>query len=346
MSEIKKWYDIGGAESDIAVSSRIRLARNIARFPFPGRMTPEHQREVFSYVSEALTESAGGMEFSSIQLKNRGDGTTLVEKHLISPELSSAAGIRGVVLSRDESTSVMINEEDHLRIQVIKTGFDLDGCMQTAEGIDKLLEERFDFAFDERLGYLTHCPTNLGTGLRASVMLHLPALTASGEIRQLIPAVSKLGFAVRGMYGEGSSATGAMYQISNQLTLGISEADSISRLSDIVSGLIIGERDTRLKQSADNPNRVLDKVWRAVGVLSTAYLLTSEEAEKYLSDLRLGVSEKLISGISIESINSLQNQIRPASISEIMGGSPTSEQRDAKRAELCKNMVSPALFCT
>lgn len=339
---ITKWYELAGTDSDIAVSTRVRLARNFKDIPFPNRMTTEQARTVLDKVSEKMLGSAGGIEFRLVDMSSRNEAETLVERHLISRELASADRPRGVILSRDDSVSVMINEEDHLRIQIMGSGFCLEDCLNRAESIDKLLEEGETMAFDGKRGYLTSCPTNLGTGLRAGVMLHLPALTESGAIRSIISSAEKLGFAVRGLYGEGTKAIGAMYQFSNQLTLGMTEADTVSRLSEAVKNIIAQERAARINMSSENPTALEDKVWRAAGTLWAARLMTSEEAMPLLSDLRLGVSMGLIKGITIEKINRLQWEAGPASIAELLGETATPSLRDKKRAELMRQAVSAA----
>lgn len=338
---ITKWYELAGTDSDIAVSTRVRLARNFNDLPFPNRMTDRQAQTVLDKVSEKMLGSAGGIEFRLVDMSNKNEAESLAERHLISREMASANRPRGVILSRDDSVSVMINEEDHLRIQIMGSGFCLDDCAARAEAIDKLLEEGENIAFDNKKGYLTSCPTNLGTGLRAGVMLHLPALTETGAIRSIISSAEKLGFAVRGLYGEGTKAIGAMYQFSNQLTLGMTEAETVARLSEAVKNIIAQERAARKNMSSENPTSLEDKVWRAAGTLASARLMTSDEVQKLLSDMRLGVSMGLLKGITIEKINRLQWETGPASITELIEGAATPAQRDKKRAELMRQAVSP-----
>ncbi|MBE6992697.1 MAG: protein arginine kinase [Ruminococcaceae bacterium] len=337
---ITKWYELAGIDSDIAVSTRVRLARNFSNIPFPNRMTAEQAQQVLDRVSEKMLGSAGGIEFRLVDMSNKNEAESLVERHLISREMALAQRPCGAILSRDDSVSVMVNEEDHLRIQIMGSGFCLDDCLRRAESIDKLLEEGESMAFDTRKGYLTSCPTNLGTGLRAGVMLHLPALTESGAIRGIVSSAEKLGFAVRGLYGEGTKAIGAMYQFSNQLTLGMTEEETVSRLSEAVKSIIAQERAARINMSAENPTALEDKVWRAAGTLASARLMTSDEAHRLLSDMRLGVSMGLLKGITIEKINRLQWEVGPASITELLEGSVTPAQRDKKRSELMRQSVS------
>ncbi len=340
---ITKWYEKSGPDGDIAVSTRVRLARNFNDLPFPNRMTADQAKLLLDRVSAKMLGSAGGIEFRMLDLSDQTGAEALVERHLISWELASAQRPRGAILSRDDSVSVMVNEEDHLRIQIMGTGFCLDDCARRAESIDKLLEEGETMAFDPKKGYLTSCPTNLGTGLRAGVMLHLPALTETGAIRSIIASAEKLGFAVRGMYGEGTQATGAMYQFSNQLTLGMTEEDTISRLGEAVKNIIAQERAARINMSAENPTALNDRVWRAAGTLATARLLASDETYQLLSGLRMGVSMGLLKGITIEEVNRLLWEAGPATITESLEGSATAAQRDKKRATLMRQAVSAVL---
>lgn len=339
------WYEEKGKDGDIAVSSRIRLARNLEKYPFPGHMDEEAKKQVLGIVSEALLKSAEEAEFRLIELSGAGAllASSLAERHLISSELAAGEGTRGVILSRDEKVSVMINEEDHIRIQVLGSGICLEECYAQAERVDTLLEGGCIFAFDEKLGYLTHCPTNLGTGLRASVMLHLPAITNTGAVRNLIATAGKLGFAVRGLYGEGSAAKGDLYQISNQLTLGISEKEAIERLNDAVSNIIEQERLLRQRIKADNPGILEDKAWRATGVLAAARRLASDETMSLLSDLRLGVSMGEIEPVTIEDINRLTWEIQPAGLSLKYGEGMKPAERDMKRAELVRETARKAI---
>ena len=337
--EAKECYD------DIVISTRVRLARNIADYPFPGHMTAAQQKEVLNTVSSAVKE-CDKEGFTLTELKGMDDVglASMVERHLISPEMAVSESVRGVLMSPDKKISVMINEEDHVRIQAIQPGFRLEECMAEAGRIDDLLDSSVACAFDEKWGYLTHCPTNLGTGLRASVMLHLPALTETGRIRNLVAAANKLGFAVRGLYGEGSAAKGAIYQISNQLTLGISEEETIRRLSDAVIKILDEERGLRKIIRDDAASMLEDRVWRAAGILSTARRLKSDEAMSLISDLRIGISIGEIKGIGIEDINRLLWEIQPACLSENEGKLLKEDERDIKRADLVRKIVKPAIL--
>ncbi len=338
---MNKWYESVGEMGDIVISSRIRLARNLANYPFPARLTASAAKDILDRVSEYITGSAGGNEFELIDLSGADSviSGSLVERHLISPELATKGGNRGVVLSKDESVSVMINEEDHLRIQVLGSGLCLNECMKKADMLDDLLEGHFSYAWDDRLGYLTHCPTNLGTGLRASVMLHLPAHTDTGEIKLLINTLGKLGFAVRGLYGEGSAALGSLFQISNQLTLGPTEQETLDRLVQVVKSTIDRERFLRSKIEEENPNYLADKVWRAYGILKYARKVSANEAMELLSVIREGVSIGEIKDIDMSLLNTLLWSIQPSQLILSSGRNLTENERDLARAAYIRDNI-------
>ena len=334
----KKWYMRKGKEGDIVLSTRVRLARNLRDYPFPGKMTPAQEREVVDAIAKALASSKAGNDFQLIEISALPDleRRTLMEKHLISNDLAEGKGVRAVLLSNDESVSIMINEEDHLRIQVLGSGLCLEECLKKAIEIDDALDSALRYAFDETLGYLTKCPTNLWTGIRASVMLHLPALTKSGAIRSLATSVGKLGFVVRGLYGEGSMAKGALYQISNQMTLGFDEETIVKRLGDVLLQVIAHERNYRKEIMKSGKLRVEDQVWRSAGTLAYARSISTDEAMQLLSDLRMGASMGLID-TDIDKLNSLLWEIQPANLTKASGKEHlTPEERDTRRAELLR----------
>lgn len=292
---MSSWYAAPAPQDDIVVSTRIRLARNLSGMPFPARMSGEQRRELNARVKKAITESNTPFAklLKYIDMKNvpQTEVMAMVERHVISPEFANGNEERAIILSDDESISIMIGEEDHIRIQVILGGLQLEKAYDTAERLDALLYDSLHFAFDRNLGFLTECPTNLGTGLRASVMLHLPVIEASGEISQLADSVGKIGFTVRGMYGEGSKPAASMYQVSNQITLGISEKNALDNLKIITQQLIDKERAER-----ESLNRVKleDTCFRALGILQNARVLTSEEMMNLLSRIKLGISMGII----------------------------------------------------
>lgn len=329
-----------GNERDIVISTRVRFARNLVDYPFPGRLNQDQEREIINKVADAMSKSYLGDRLRLIDMTtiDSTERSAMMEKHLISQEFASGTGVRSVLLSDDESISIMINEEDHLRIQIIGVGLCLDECLKQAIGVDNILGTSLAYAFDEKLGHLTKCPTNLGTGIRTSVMLHLPALTQSGAIRNLASNAGKLGFAVRGMFGEGSQARGSIYQISNQMTLGFTEEAIVERLSDALTQIITYERNNRNKFHTTNKTKLENMIWRSVGILSYARSITSEEAIKRLSDIRLGSSLGLLD-ISTDTLNDLLWEIQPANLTKSSGKELlTPDERDESRASLLRSV--------
>ena len=288
---MSSWYQTKGPKDDIAVSSRIRLARNLSGIPFPARMTNNERMELNVKVKKAIMESNTPFSKSLKYIDMRDVPETqkyaMVERHIISPEFAKLKDESAVILSPDESISIMIGEEDHIRIQVISSGLQLTEAYDVAERIDSLLHGSLQFAFDNNLGFLTECPTNLGTGLRASVMLHLPALENSGEIEELANSIAKIGFTVRGMYGEGSKSAAALYQVSNQVTLGLSEKNALENLNIITTQLMEKELESRKKIDTIS---LEDICFRALATLQSARILTSSEMMQLISRVKLGQS--------------------------------------------------------
>ncbi|MGN0538767.1 MAG: protein arginine kinase [Candidatus Fimenecus sp.] len=334
---MSKWYLGVGEQSDIVVSTRVRLARNIADYPFPSKLNTKSRTELNNLIKEAVEkDNPFNLRFIEMKTLARFEAASMAERHIISPEFASDADGRALMLSPEEDISIMLNEEDHIRVQVMKSGFALDEAYEIADRIDDSLNEKFDFAFDSRIGYLTQCPTNLGTGMRASVMLHLPALTMSGQIHRLINTVSKLGLTFRGAFGEGTSATGDMYQLSNQITLGISEEYAIKNLKAITLQLCAQERAAReeLLQDADTE----DRIFRAYGILKWARLLSTKELMENLSLVRFGsVAGKI--NVPIETVNELMISMQPATINVMAGKRLEERDRDMIRAKTVREKL-------
>ncbi len=292
---MSSWYTTHAPEDDIAVSTRIRLARNLSGLPFPARMTPEQRRELNLKVKNAVLQSntpfAKSLKYIDMADVPQTEIAAMVERHIISPEFAEENADRAIIISADESISIMIGEEDHVRIQVILGGLQLEKAYDTTEQLDSLLYNELHFAFDRSLGFLTECPTNLGTGLRASVMLHLPVTESNGEISSIAETVGKIGFTVRGMYGEGTKASASMYQVSNQITLGISEKNAIDNLKIITAQLIDKERKAR---NGLNKIKLEDMCFRALGTLQNSRILSSKEMMDLLSRIKLGISMGII----------------------------------------------------
>ena len=337
---MKKWYEKAGPSRDVVCSTRVRLARNLAQYPFPARASLAQKEEVAGKVRAALLSgnSILSREFRFLPMESLQEeaAVSLAERHLVSPEFIADRQGKGVLVSEDESVSIMINEEDHLRIQVLREGLSLKEAAETADRIDTLLSETLRFAFDPGFGYLTQCPTNLGTGMRASLMLHLPALQEGGSMGRMASSLSKLGLALRGTYGEGSRVAGALHQLSNQITLGLSENEAIGNLAALAGQLIAEERRVR-KEMADSL-LFQDKITRAAGVLCSARVLSGKECTELLSYVRLGLAEGLLQGVGVEELDALSIRVQPATLMAAQGQRLAEGQRDALRAQLVRRV--------
>ncbi len=319
------------------VTSRVRLARNLSSCPFPVRMSKEQKCKLCDEVSSVAKSI---LDFDRIDMHNltKTQAVSLVEQHLISPEFIDDPVGKTLLLSKDREVSIMINEEDHLRIQVIKGDLSLDEAYNLADEIDTKLSQKLHFAFSDKLGFLTQCPTNLGTGMRASVMLHLPALQKSRAVSKIASNLSKLGLTIRGLYGESTEPQGAMYQLSNQVSLGINEQSAIDNLKNISSQLVTQELKARDRILADI--EVVDQICRSLGILKTARVIDHSEAMALLSNIRLGVSNKLFDSLSLENIDKLICDIQPASISQRFGENISVRERDIKRADYIREKLA------
>lgn len=328
-------------DNNAVISTRIRLARNLRNYPFPCRLNIQGREEVNQKVADALKNGnsaiAKDFEYTDFDAMSDIMKVSLAERHLVSPEFISNTKGRALLMLKDGTVSLMLNEEDHIRLQIILDGYCLDTAYDLADKIDTLLDERLTFAFDEKLGYLTQCPTNLGTGMRASVMLHLPALKQSGAMNTISANLSKLGIAVRGSYGEGTASDGAVYQLSNQVSLGISEKAALQNLKNITEQLVnqeVSQRE-RLIKSVD----ARDKIMRSLGILRYALTITHKEAVGLISNVRLGVCAGLID-ITIDTLNRLLTEIQPATLSCIAGKPLKPAERDVYRAEYIRNALN------
>ena len=336
-----RWMDSDGPDADIVISSRVRVARNLAGMPFPHLLDPQKSMEVIDTVKAAVenkeaADLIGNLEFSLLNDLFPIDRQILVDKHLISPDLLNNFQYKAVAISDDEAVSVMINEEDHLRIQCLLSGLRLKEAWVIVNNVDDGLEKTLDYAFSEKIGYLTSCPTNAGTGLRASVMLHLIGLKITNQLGGVFNAISKLGLTVRGLYGEGTEAWGDLFQISNQITLGQSEEEIINNLVSMTRQILTQEKASRQALYRERRAVVEDRVYRAYGILKHARILSLEEAMRILSDLRLGIEMKIISGVQDKLLNELMVKIRPAFLIKTAGRELPKNQMDAARAELIR----------
>lgn len=334
------WMTSHGEHSDIVMSTRIRLARNLRGYRFPIAFTAEDAQQVDSQVSAALLTSGKNgyayMKMSELPVLER---QVLVEKHLVSPQLTDTKRHGAVILSEDETLSIMVNEEDHIRIQCIYPGFQLENAYEHADSVDNFLENELPYAFDEGFGYLTSCPSNTGTGMRASVMMHLPALTITKQIERIIPAIARLGMIVRGSYGEGSEAPGNIYQVSNQTTLGKPEKEILSDLKNVALRLIAHERRSRELLLSKSRIALENKLFRSLGIISYARLLPSGEASRCLSDVRLGIDLGIIEDVDMSILNELMIFMQPGFLQQYAGTELTAEERDIFRADLFRERL-------
>ncbi len=334
-----KWYENTDNKNDVVVSSRVRFARNLSEFAFPSRLDEASSKKVALCVRQAL-EKNSEEKLTYTEMSGSNEKNLLVEEHIISPDFASECNVyRALITNQDKSLSVMINEEDHVRIQAILSGFRLDKAYEMANKTDDALVESAEVAFDENLGFLTSCPTNLGTGMRASVMLHLPALSAFGHIKSIVGLMNKIGLTVRGIYGEGSEAVSCMYQLSNQVTLGLSEEDIISKLVSATNQIVERERELRKKLLEDNLGDVYDKLYRSLGTLRYARKISTDEASKLISNVLLASSCGLLPELNEKNLIKLLFEIMPYHVVDRFPDAVTAEKRDKYRADIIREYL-------
>ncbi|NQS99590.1 MAG: protein arginine kinase [Candidatus Omnitrophica bacterium] len=334
-----EWLKGTGPNSNIVISSRVRLARNFKQIPFSHWASKQQKEEVLKKAKQAVESSnhtKGSLFLQMADLDNL-DKQFLIERHLISKEHALRANSKAVVIGDKEILSIMINEEDHLRIQLMQSGFNLDEGWQIIKKIDEEFEKRLHFAYSPSWGYLTACPTNTGTGLRASVMLHLPALVMTKQINKVLQAITKLNLTARGFYGEGTEASGNFYQISNQVTLGHSEEDILDNIERIIKQVIGHEQNARKALFDQDRARIQDRIWRAYATLKNAHIITSKEAVDLFSSVRLGIDIGIFKeDLDVQTINKTFIFIQPAHLQKIEGKALSPQERDIKRAELIR----------
>lgn len=333
-----EWMRSDGPHSQIVVSSRVRLARNLKQHAFPGWAKKTERLQILETIKPRVEELPEMSEAFSVYSQDLSalEKQVLVERHLISREHAAKGVGSAVVMNRKQTLSIMINEEDHLRMQSIRSGLQLKAVFKAIDKVDSALEEKLDFAFHSRLGYLTACPTNVGTGMRASAMVHLPALVMSEQINQVIQAVNKIGLAVRGLYGEGTEALGNFFQVSNQTTLGEKEEDIILRLHKVIEQIIEHEQNARQMLLQKKPNTLLDHIGRGYGILRHAYSMSSKEALNLLSFIKLGIDLSLLPENARQSIDELFIETQPAHLQKGSQQKLAADERDALRAEIIR----------
>lgn len=335
-----RWMEADGPDGDVVISSRVRLARNLAMLPFPHLLrNDKNARAVIDKIRKAVADIPG-FSFTLCSELSPLERQILVEKHLISPEhAQNDSSLSGVVTDDTGSICIMVNEEDHLRIQCLLSGLQLNQAYKYADDIDNRLEQVLEYAFDEKRGYITACPTNVGTGMRASVMLHLPAVAMTNQQGNIFGSIAQLGLTVRGLYGEGTEALGNLYQISNQITLGQTEEDIINNLWSITLHIVRQERMIREKLKKEMQYQIEDRLWRSYGVMTNARMINSQEALALLSDVRLGVDMGILPSIPARVLNELMVAIRPAHLQRSFGREMNSLERDLARAEIIKERL-------
>lgn len=335
-----EWLRGTGPDNDIVMSSRIRLARNLNGYPFSTKLSKDEEKAIVEEFHDAAAASSLTKEAMFLHSEDLTDldKQFLLERHLISMDHATKRS-GAVCLTKNETISIMVLEEDHLRMQVLSSGFDLHKCWDTINKMDTQLEEKLSFAFHNTLGYLTACPTNVGTGLRASVMMHLPSLVLSKQIGKVMQALSKLNIAARGLYGEGTEASGNFFQFSNQVTLGQKEVDIIDSFERVIRQIIENEREARKTLTEKKQEKFYDQIWRALGVLKSARLINSKEATSLLSMVRLGVDAEIIQGLEREKLNELLISCQPAHLQKLTQRNLSSSERDKERAHLIRKTL-------
>lgn len=336
-----EWLKGAGPQSHIVMSSRVRLARNIDKIPFPARANKKDLAEVVK-IAKAAFESSEYFKDAMLLKINELDALDqqfLIERHLMSHDHAATAEGRAILISKEEILSIMINEEDHLRLQVMQSGFDLGETWKIMNMIDDILSVKVPYAYDTSWGYLTACPTNTGTGIRGSVMLHLPALVMTKQINKVLEAIAKLSFTSRGFYGEGTQATGNFFQISNQVSLGHSEEDILQNINGLVRQIVEQEEQARQALLVQNRSVLEDKISRSYGILKSAHIISSQETVDLLSMVRLGIDVGVIKHVSKQTVNELFIMIQPAHLQKIEGKKLDPLERDVKRASVIREKL-------
>ncbi|MGB7606289.1 MAG: protein arginine kinase [Lutisporaceae bacterium] len=329
------WIEGGGLENNIILSSRIRLARNINNTPFPAMLDKAAGTKVVNSIYNEETKKGvfDGYKFYDMQDTGSVERYVLVERHLISPNLAAHGSKGAVLIDRDEVVSIMLNEEDHIRIQTLLPGMQVREALEKANRIDDMVESMVVYAYDERLGYLTSCPTNVGTGIRASMMVHLPGLNLTSNISKILHAVSQIGLTIRGLYGEGTEFIGNLFQISNQITLGRSEEEIVESLIATTKQIIDKENESRSSLMKNNRLQLEDKIWRSWGIISNARVISASESMKLLSDIRLGVDLGVLKDIHVSVLNEIMVDSNNASLQKNSTTELNAVERDIIRAE-------------
>lgn len=335
------WLSGEGSSSQVVLSSRVRLARNIANAPFPSRADTDNRERILSFVKSAVEQSEGLKAGSFVDCGKLDDldRAFMVERHLVSLEFTECRDFSALLIGEEENLSIMVNEEDHLRIQALAPGLEVRQAFKLANDVDDELSKTLEFAFDPTFGYLTACPTNTGTGMRASVLIHLPGLALTQEIEKVIAEISKVGLVVRGFYGEGSDVLGNLFQVSNQKTLGRSEDEIMDDLEGVTRRMIGREENARKRLFSEAKDQIEDKIWRAYGILRHARSLTSDEVLNMLSAIRLGIGMGVLDKLGLSEVNEILALTQPAHLQKYFGRRMEPNERDRVRAELVRSKL-------
>ena len=340
IDRVPDWMDGSGELSDIVMSSRVRLARNISGFNYSGVILTSEEEQVRNEVMSILDRDEVSEDMTCLEVDSlrQYEKTCLLEKHLVSSDLLARSRMANVIVSDDLRHSIMINEEDHLRFQSISSGFDLERAWKKAEELERLVGGGLEYDFHQKFGFLTSCPTNTGTGLRASVLIHLPALVLTKEIQKVLRGITQIGLTFRGLYGEGSEVVGNLFQISNQVTIGKSEKELVDHLVRITTEIVGHERNARGILFKDAGHYIQDKVWRAYGILEHARTMSSDEVMNLLSAVRLGISMKLIKDLSVSTVNRMLICSQDAHLEVAASRTIDPAQRDVNRADVVRSL--------
>lgn len=334
------WYLQNGKDSDVIISSRVRLARNIAKYRFTNDYSTEEAKEILEKIEEITPSLGYGLKCLKLKDMDLLTRLSLVEKHIISPEFANSKNeYTAILMNEEENICIMINEEDHIRIQVFSSGLEIENLMNLAIEIDEKLEQLLPYAYNEKYGYLTACPTNVGTGARVSVMVHLPALTITGNVGKVLHIVNNFGMSIRGIWGEGTQSKGNSYQISNNQSLGLTEKEIVKNMKAISEKVMEQEKIAR-KYLGKNEIELQDKVYRSYGILAHAVKLESEECMSLLSDVKLGTDMGIIKELDDRKVKKLELYTKPNSLQKYYGKIMDTEERDRKRAELIKTILA------
>lgn len=341
---MSNWYVQTGKDSDIVISSRIRLARNIKGIPFTTKCKPEDLEKVINIMNNEVNSLGYGLKLFRMDKIDNVTKLSLIEKHLISPEFvaktenSITQNLKAILLNDDENICIMVNKEDHLRIQVFSAGLDLENLKNLIVEIDEKIDEACHYSCDRKYGYLTTCPTNVGTGMKVSVMVHLPALTITGNINKVLQIVNSFGMNIRGLYGEGTQSLGNIYQISNNQSLGLTEDEIVKNLNIITSKIIDQERLAR-KNLTKEPLELEDRICRSYGILTNARKLTSEECLKLWSDVKLGMDLGIIEGLTDLKVNKIRINSQSGNLQKYLGNNLNAYERDIERPKIIKQII-------